>query len=210
MSAQLLQDRDYTILIARSHASRDRAHPWHREWIEAQTALIDLAKQCQQFDPDGLTIYEVSGMILKYSQSDVVTFARILQQNHRQSVTVVPEMSVLEAIKDAFDDYSRRKADGKIKKGGEIIVAVIDYQEADTVEAIANLIIEVTESLESNEDLGISFIQIGNDEFTRKFLTSLDNDLPRMGATFDIVDTKYWHEIPRQSIAQFLVDAIHD
>ncbi|MEB3885411.1 hypothetical protein [Lyngbya sp. CCY1209] len=106
--------------------------------------------------------------------------------------------------------YWQRKADGQIKKGGEIMVAVIDYQEADTVEAIANSIIEVTESLESNEDLGISFIQIGDDEFTRKFLTSLDNDLPRMGAKFDIVDTKYWHEIPRQSITQFWVDAIHD
>ncbi|MEG4291767.1 hypothetical protein Q5692_21100 [Microcoleus sp. C2C3] len=61
MPANLLEDRDYTIIIARSDASRDPQHPWYEEWIEAQASLIDLAKKCQQFDSDGITLYRRNG-----------------------------------------------------------------------------------------------------------------------------------------------------
>lgn len=45
MPANLLEDRDYTIIIARGDASRHHQHPWYEEWIEAQASLIDLAKK---------------------------------------------------------------------------------------------------------------------------------------------------------------------
>ncbi|WP_445248510.1 hypothetical protein [Microcoleus sp. OTE_8_concoct_300] len=55
-----------TIIIARSDASRHPQHPWYEEWVEAQASLIDLAKKCQQFDSDGITLYriEVQGLTL--------------------------------------------------------------------------------------------------------------------------------------------------
>ncbi len=75
MSTDLLKDRSYTIVIARSGVSRDQQHPWFNEWIDAQASLIDLAKKCQEFDPDGLTIYE---LFKKISESDRESICRSL------------------------------------------------------------------------------------------------------------------------------------
>lgn len=208
MDTEQLKDRDYTLMIGRSRASRDRQHPWYEEWIEAQTSLIDLVKECQKFDQDGLNIYDVSGGMVKFEKANVKKVAEILQDNHKESATGSELISLFEPLKDALNDYLNRKLQGKTKPRGEIIIAILDHHETASIDAIATLIIKATKSLDQDEELGISFIQIGDDEETRQFFTSLDDDLHRMGAQFDIVDTKYWHEIKRKSILQFLTEAI--
>lgn len=206
----LLKDRDYTIIIARSGASRERNHPGFAEWVDAQTSLIDLAKKCQAFDPDGLTIYEASGFLIKYEQTTVSQLAEILQANNRLDPVIGAEVNVVEALADALNHYFKCKENGEVKPKGEIIIVILDQHGIDGIGDLQKLIIKSTKMMEKPEELGITFIQIGDDQITRNFMRGLDDDLIKVGAKFDIVDTKYWHEVKRQSIDQFLIDALFD
>ena len=209
MPANLLEDRDYTIIIARSDASRHHQHPWYQEWVEAQASLIDLAKKCQQFDSDGITLYEASTPMWKYKNSNVARLAEILQRQNTEPDSANPtEINLEEALKASFSDYFANKTDGKGKKGA-IIVAVLDQKPAQ-VAAVAEIIVSAANKIDKDEEIGVSFIQIGDDLKTREFLTDLDTHLQDRGARFDIVDTKFWHEIKRSSVVQFLIGAIND
>jgi hypothetical protein len=209
MPANLLEDRDYTIIIARSDASRHHQHPWYEEWVEAQASLIDLAKKCQQFDSDGITLYEASTPMWKYKNSNVARLAEILQRQNTEPDSANPtEINLEEALKASFSDYFANKTDGKGKKGA-IIVAVLDQKPAQ-VAAVAEIIVSAANKIDKDEEIGVSFIQIGDDLTTREFLTDLDTNLQDRGARFDIVDTKFWHEIKRSSVVQFLIGAIND
>jgi hypothetical protein len=210
MSTDLLKDRSYTIIVARSGISRERNHPWFNEWVDAQASLIDLAKKCQEFDPDGLTIYEASSFLKKYEQATVNRLAELLQKNNRSDATYVIEINVVEAIADVLNHYFERKEHHQTKPKGEIIIVVLDKHGIDGIGDIQQLIIKSTQMMDYAEELGITFIQIGDDATTRRFMTGLDYDLTQVGAKFDIVDTKYWHEVQRKSITQFLIDALLD
>ncbi|MEG4088494.1 hypothetical protein [Microcoleus sp. Pol12B4] len=209
MPANLLEDRDYTIIIARSDASRDPQHSWYEEWVEAQASLIDLAKKCQEFDTDGITLYEASTPMWKYKNSNVARLAEILQRQNTEPDSANPTaINLEEALKASFSDYFANKTDGKGKKGA-IIVAVLDQKPENTA-AVAEIIVSAANKIDKDEEIGVSFIQIGDDVTTRKFLTDLDTNLQGRGARFDIVDTKFWHEIKRSSVVQFLIGAIND
>ncbi len=206
----LLKNRDYTIIIARSLASRSEEHPWYQEWVEAQASLIDLAKKCQEFSSNGLTLYEASSFLKKYEQTNVAQLAQLLQTNNSTNTIIQTDINLVEAIADAFSHYFQRKAAGETQPKGEIIIVVLDQHGIDGIGELQNLIVKATTMMEKNEELGITFIQVGNDATTRQFLTGLDDSLTLVGAEFDMVDTKYWHDIPRRSITQFLFDAILD
>ena len=209
MPANLLEDRDYTIIIARSDASRDPHHPWYEEWVEAQASLIDLAKKCQEFDSDGITFYEASTPMWKYKDSNVGRLAEILQRQNTEPDSANPtEINLEEALKASFSDYFASKPNPKGKKGA-IIVAVLDQNPAKAT-AVAEIIVSAANKIDKDEEIGVSFIQIGDDLKTREFLTDLDTHLQDRGARFDIVDTKFWHEIKRSSVVQFLIGAIND
>ncbi|MEG4167748.1 MULTISPECIES: hypothetical protein [unclassified Microcoleus] len=209
MPANLLEDRDYTIIIARSDASRDPHHPWYEEWVEAQASLIDLAKKCQEFDSDGITLYEASTPMWKYKNSNVARLAEILQRQNTEPDSKNPTANNLEeALKATFNDYFASKPNPK-GKNGAIIVAVLDQKPENTA-AVAEIIVNAANTIDKDEEIGVSFIQIGDDLETREFLTDLDTNLQGRGARFDIVDTKFWHEIKRSSVVQFLVGAIND
>jgi hypothetical protein len=206
----LLKNRDYTIILARSLASRNPDHPWYQEWVEAQTSLIDLAKKCQEFSPKGLTLYEASRFLKKYEQTTVAQLAHLLQTNNSTTTIIQTDINLVEAVADALSHYFQRKEAGKTQPKGEIIIVVLDQHGIDGIGELQNLIVKATTMMEKNEELGITFIQIGDDAMTRQFLTGLDDGLTQVGAEFDMVDTKYWHDIPRRSIIQFLFDAILD
>ena len=209
MPANLLEDRDYTIIIARSDASKDPQHPWYEEWVEAQASLIDLAKKCQEFDSNGITLYEASTPMWKYKNSNVARLAEILQRQNTEPDSANPTaINLEEALKEALSDYFANKTNPQGKKGA-IIVAVLDEKPEKTA-AVAEILISAANKIDKDQEIGVSFIQIGDDLKTREFLIDLDTNLQGRGARFDIVDTKFWHEIKRSSVVQFLIGAIND
>lgn len=70
--------------------------------------------------------------------------------------------------------------------------------------------IDLIPGTENSYELGISFLQIGEDPATKEYLTYLDDHLVEAGAKCDIVDTKLWYEIKQKSLTDILIHALVD
>lgn len=110
---------------------------------------------------------------------------------------------------DATNSYFQRKAAGQTKPNGETILVVTDG-EPDDRRSVMEAIINATRKMERDEELGISFIQVGKDSGAKSFLKALDDQLEGVGAKFDICDTVTMDEMADMSLAEVLMGAIGD
>ena len=205
----LLKNRDYTFIFARSPESWSSSHQYYEHWVAAQTKIIDLAKCCQSLDNDGITVYLASSPFIKHKNTQVVKLAQLFQ------IKNPPEtMDLVSSLQDALDDYFQRR-DAKQSQNGDIILVLVD-QISNEQESLIDLIINATEKIDlipgtkNSYELGISFLQVGEDPATKEFLTYLDDRLVEAGAKCDIVDTKFWYEIKQKSLVNILIDALVD
>jgi hypothetical protein len=205
----LLKDRDYTVIVAKTAIGIRVTPPgFEQRWLAAQSAVIALAEKCQEFDPDGITIYISSKNQIppfrKYEQVTTERLEPIFRENYPPD-----ELNLFEVLKLALDDFLARKAANQTKPNGEIMLVLIDGEPKDRM-AIVKLIVNATQNLNQDKELGIGFVQIGDDVITRGFLAALDEDLQGAGAKFDIVDTKVLAEVDPNSLIELLNDTLSD
>jgi len=201
----MMSDRDYTLIIDKSGSmsTPDQARGRSR-WEIAQESTLALARKCEQFDPDGLTVYVFSGRFKRYDDVTSAKVAQLFLENDPAGTT-----NLAGVLKNALDDYFQRKAAGKTKVNGETILVVTDG-EPDDRKAVFEVIIKATQQMETDEELGISMIQVGSDAQATKFLKALDDQLQSVGAKFDICDTITLDDMEDMSLADILMNAITD
>ncbi|MFM7365566.1 MAG: vWA domain-containing protein [Cuspidothrix sp.] len=201
----MMSDRDYTLIIDKSGSmsTPDQAGGRSR-WDIAQESTIALARKCEQFDPDGITVYVFSGKFKRYDDVTSAKVAQIFQENDPAGTT-----NLAGVLQDALNNYFQRKATGKTKPNGETILVVTDG-EPDDRKAVFEIIIRATQQMEKDEELGISMIQVGSDPQATKFLKALDDQLQSVGAKFDICDTITLDDLEDMSLADVLMNAITD
>ncbi|MBE9232990.1 VWA domain-containing protein [Cuspidothrix issatschenkoi LEGE 03284] len=201
----MMTDRDYTLIIDKSGSmsTPDQAGGRSR-WDIAQESTIALARKCEQFDPDGITVYLFSGKFKRYDDVTSAKVAQIFQENDPAGTTNLGSV-----LQDAINNYFQRKAAGKTKPNGETILVITDG-EPDDRKAVFEIIIRATQQMEKDEELGISMIQVGNDPQATKFLKALDDQLQSVGAKFDICDTITLDDLEDMSLADVLMNAITD
>ncbi len=57
-----MKDRDYTLILDKSGSmSAPDQQGGKSRWEIAQESTLALARKCEQFDPDGITVYVFSG-----------------------------------------------------------------------------------------------------------------------------------------------------
>ncbi|MFM7405175.1 MAG: vWA domain-containing protein [Cuspidothrix sp.] len=201
----MMTDRDYTLIIDKSGSmsTPDQAGGRSR-WDIAQESTIALARKCEQFDPDGITVYVFSGKFKRYDDVTSAKVVQIFQENDPAGTTNLGSV-----LQDAINNYFQRKAAGKTKPNGETILVITDG-EPDDRKAVFEIIIRATQQMEKDEELGISMIQVGNDPQATKFLKALDDQLQGVGAKFDICDTITLDDLEDMSLADVLMNAITD
>lgn len=211
MSEVLLSDRDYTFIVAKSKRAATENLPVITErWLSAQGAIVALAKQCEAFDGDGITVYinpassGSSELFQRYDHLRSDDLDRVFTAN-----IPLDSLNLSAVLQMALDDYFERKAAGQTKVNGEIVLVITDGEPQDR-RAIVKTIVNATQRMDVDEELGIGFIQIGDDALARGFLTILDDDLRMAGAKFDIVHTRMLSEIEASSLAAFLTETITD
>jgi len=111
------------------------------------------------------------------------------------------------ALQAAFDEHFAKASDSK--KEGTTILVVTDGEPTDKPE-VTKTIIAAANRLGKDEELAVSFIQVGQDEKSRDYLKSLDDDLTKQGAKFDIVDTLTMQELGTKTLAEVLTAAVQD
>jgi vWA found in TerF C terminus len=201
----MLENRDYTLVIDKSGsmATKDKPGGMSR-WQVMQESALALASKCEEFDPDGITVYLFSGKFKRYDNVTAEKVSTIFKENDPSGTT-----DLAAVLTDATNNYFERKAAGKVPAGGEIILVVTDG-EPDDRKAVMNVILAATQKLDRDEELAISFIQVGTDETATKFLKILDDDLGRAGAKFDIVDTITMNDMEDLTLKEILLSAIND
>jgi uncharacterized protein with von Willebrand factor type A (vWA) domain len=205
MEASILQNRDYTLIIDKSGSmSIPDQRGGRTRWEEAQESTVAVARKCEQFDPDGITLYLFSGRFTRYDNVTSSTVAQIFMENEPMGRT-----DLAGVLEDALNNYFHRKAQGQTKSEGETILVVTDG-EPDDRKAVIRVIVEASRKIDRDEELAISMIQVGNDAQATRFLKALDDDLQGIGAKFDIVDTVTIDDMENMTLAEMLLSAIAD
>jgi uncharacterized protein with von Willebrand factor type A (vWA) domain len=201
----MLENRDYTLIIDKSGsmATPDQKGGKTR-WVTAQESTFALASKCEQFDPDGITIYVFSGKFKRYENVTSGKVAQIFRENDPSGTT-----DLASVLKHATDDYFQRKAANESKPNGETILVVTDG-EPDDRKAVMRVIIEASRRMDRDEELAICFIQVGVDQQATRFLKVLDDELQGAGAKFDICDTVTMEDMEDISLSEVLLNAIND
>ncbi|BAY19559.1 hypothetical protein NIES2109_46210 [Nostoc sp. HK-01] len=201
----MMSDRDYTLILDKSGSMSTPDQVGGRSrWEIAQESTLALARKCEQFDPDGITVYVFSGKFKRYDDVTSAKVAQIFLENDPAGTT-----NLAGVLQDATNNYFQRKAAGKTKANGETILVITDG-EPDDRKAVFEVIIQATRQMERDEELGISIIQVGSDAQATKFLKALDDQLQGVGAKFDICDTITLEDLEDMSLADVLMNAITD
>jgi len=201
-----MKNRDYTLIIDKSGSmsSADQLGGLTR-WAAAQESTLALARKCEQFDPDGITVYTFSTRFKRYDNVTASKVEQIFLENDPVGLT-----DLAGVLKDAIQKFFDRKMNGQLgDKVGETILVITDGEPNDQ-RAVIEVILQATEKLDSDEELAISFIQVGNDPHAKKFLMALDDQLEEVGAKFDICDTITMDDMADLSLAEVLARAIED
>ena len=201
----MIKERDYTLIIDKSGSmsTPDQAGGRSR-WEIMQESTLALARKCEKFDPDGMTVYLFSGRFKRYDDVTSEKVEQIFMENDPAGTT-----NLAGVLQDATDNYFKRKAAGQTKPNGETFLVVTDG-EPDDRKAVFEVIINASRQMERDEELGISIVQVGSDAQAAKFLKALDDQMESVGAKFDICDTVTLDDMEDMSLAEILTNAITD
>ena len=107
-----------------------------------------------------------------------------------------------EKTKEKFDEFP-----------GMTVIVITDGQ-PDSEVNVKNVLLKyadpVNDYIEKNEDLAISFIQIGDDQGAKAFLDEMDKGFEFNGDIVNICDTKTIDEVNILGVYRILHDAIFD
>lgn len=201
----LLTNRDYTLIVDKSGSmSTADATNGRSRWETVQESTLAIARECEQFDSDGLTVYVFAGRFKRYENVTAEKVEQIFQENDPSGGT-----DLATVLQDATDQYFQRKRLGQAKPQGETILVVTDG-EPDDRKAVMQVVINATQHMDRDEELAISFVQVGADPQATRFLRILDDKLQSAGAKFDICDTITIDGLEDTSLTDVLLNAILD
>lgn len=201
----MVQNRDYTLIIDKSGSmiKTDQIGGKSR-WKQMQESTLALASKCEAIDPNGMTVYLFSGRFKRYENVTAAKVEQIFIENEPMGST-----NLAAVLEDAVNHYFSEKASGKASTVGETILVVTDG-EPDDRKAVMKVIIDASRRMEKDEELAISFIQVGLDSDANRFLQALDDELQGVGAKFDIVDTVTMDDMENMTLSEVLLSAIAD
>lgn len=200
-----MKNRDYTLIIDRSGSMSKADQPGGlTRWDAVQESVLALARKCEQFDPDGLTVYLFSSRFKRFDNVTSDKVEDIFLENEPMGRT-----NLAIVLQDAVRNFLDRKRSGSGEKEGETLLVIMDG-EPDDKRAVVEIIVDTTKQLDRDEELAISFIQIGDDSGARQFFKALDDQLQDIGAKFDICDTLTLDEMEEMSLVEVLTNAIED
>lgn len=204
-----IRNRDYTLIIDRSKSMATPAQPdGQSRWEVMQESILALARKCEEFDPNGITVYLFSD---SFQRHDKLVSSQVTQlfENLFESHTPSGGTNLIPVLQHAINDYFERKALGQAMTSGETILVLTDGEPLPSV-GLSDVIINTTHRMEHEEELAISFIQAGSDAKATQFFKALDDLLQGIGAKFDICDTVTLEDMEEIPLTEVLLNAIVD
>ncbi|BGP32282.1 hypothetical protein JCM10296v2_004063 [Rhodotorula toruloides] len=160
-------------------------------WDETRTALMGVVEACGKYDRDGIDLCFMNNEDRKLENVvDTKVVARAFREIEPFGST--PTGVVMDEI---LRNYVERVEDARQTKERvkPLLLLVLTDGRADDTDLVRDVIVEMAQRLDEVRappyQLGIQFIQIGDDPDAHAFLQELDDDLkPQLGVR-DMVDT---------------------
>ena len=193
-------NREYAILLDKSGSMGQAGKSGKTLWEEAQEGTLALATKVAKLDDNGIDVGFFNNAVKIHEGVGPDKVKEIFNEHDPFGGTATDV-----ALQEVVNRWEKNA-----KKPTTVIV-VTDGEPNDK-KALEKVIIDTTKKMDADEQLAISFLQIGTDVGAQKFLQSLDDDLEKQGAKFDIVDTKTFEEIEKSgmTMAEVLTAAIND
>jgi len=212
---------DYVILIDKSGSTNFTDCPgglsrWNqeKEWAKV------IAQKCETYDSDGIDVILFDSAITHYTNVTSAKVDEIFRTQEPGSTT-----NLTDALKKALQPFlNRRKEassgffgigkrpftiDFSIKVKPMIIIVLTDGEPDDKF-GVIEVIKKTTECIQGRDEVGITFVQVGQNSDASRFLQKLDDDLTSEGAKFDIVDCKDYSAMNNCSIEDVFIGALTD
>jgi hypothetical protein len=183
LTEEQLKTYDIILLIDKSSSMTTADVKGRERWdaIKEQTAAW--AREAHKWDQDGITVGFFNN---KFSVHENVTPAKVddIFKEHKPSNSTETH-EVIEHVLNAYLN-SRKKP---------ILVFVVTDGASSDNKKLATVIAKATHKMTKDEEIGIQFVQIGQDPDAAAMLKFLDDELmAKFGAKFDIVDTTTFEE----------------
>lgn len=203
MDASKLANRDYYVLIDKSGSMSTRDCPGGKtRWSYAEESTEALARKCNEFDPDGITVVPFSSAYRVYENTTPEKVADVFKENEPIGST-----NLTDALQWTFDNHLKQKTNGTLKANGSMVVVITDGQ-PDDENGVARSIVNFTKQIPSRDEFGLSFVQIGSDAHARDYLERLDSHLSTEGAKLDIVNAKTMADVEKVGMIETLLSAL--
>ncbi len=191
------KEYDHIILIDQSGSmgSPSTKLKGKSRWQEAQEFTEGYARFAETVDDDGLTVITFNSKPTIYDGVKADKVHEIFTKLHPSGST-----NLAAALEEAFKK--------KFKAGKKAIILVLTDGETDSQEEVKKSIINAANKLDRDEEMGIQFVQVGDDANAARFLNDLDDNLK--GAKFDIVNSLSREEAEGYTIEQLLWLALND
>lgn len=197
-----VKNRDYYVLIDKSGSMEERDCNGKSRWEALQESTLAIARKCNEYDPDGITVVPFAGSFKRYENTTPDKVKDVFQENSPMGGT-----QLAAPLQSIFETHLEQKVNGTLKKNGSMVLVVTDGLPQDENE-VAQAIVSFTKKIPSRDEFGLSFIQIGRDQHAHEYLKRLDSHLQSEGARLDIVNTKTMDEVETQGLTEALIAAI--
>jgi predicted metal-dependent peptidase len=203
ISEKDLAMRNYYVVIDRSGSMGEPVSSFSKvsRWDAVKEYAVTVARECDKLDDDGIDVYLFNKNFIRFENTTADKVDDIFKKHSPAGGT-----DFIPVLTDVFDRHF------KSDKPSTVLVFT-DGEPSEGEEgqkALAKLLVATANRLEGDSELGISFVQIGNDPKASAFLKKLDDDLVKVGAKFDIVDTKTCDDLDNISVQDLLVAAVND
>lgn len=220
--------RDYTVIVDKSASMLTG-----KRWAEAQSAVSSVVESACKADKDGISLYFFSSNVntkdgeipafnkfVNVSSSDMVMQLFKDPKNQPKGGTDLTSV-LIDAVKP--DNFDSSKSAKSMKRRPETILCITDGL-PDAKAKVEEVIIDAANALESDDQLSITFIQVGDDAAANEWLTHIDDELTTKGtqvkvtkkqhaskvAKFDIVDTIPHSKLASVGFAEIVRKSLQD
>jgi hypothetical protein len=189
--------RDYVLAVDASSSMGMLLPNGQSRWAAVAEAAFGLAMAVEKLDPDGIEVYTFASKVREFGNATAQTIADIFRDQEPFGSTNLTAL---------LDQLLLKKWQPEVP----MTLLVITDGQPDDKASVAQTLIKATKRMSADEQLAISFVQVGDDPGATSFLTFLDDELVHMGAKFDIVDTFPASQFGDRPISELLLAAIQD
>lgn len=191
------KEYDHIILIDQSGSMGEKSKTLEgrTRWDEAKEFTESYARFAETVDDDGLTLITFNSNPTVYDGIKADKVHDIFMNNRPGGST-----NLAAALEEAFKK--------KFSSSKPAIILVMTDGVPDSQSTVKDAIIRAANKCEKDSDIGIQFVQIGDDAGAAKFLNDLDDNLKT--AKFDIVNSLTREEAEGYTVEQLLWLALND